>query len=92
MYVILFIRFKSVFILLNGHYSRTRQRIEHLGNVNVTFGVVKCNNLLTYNRSQMLILLLSAHLHVLYSLQFDLMLCTHFFPFITFSPLPQCDP
>ncbi len=87
-YVILCVRFKSVFLLPNGHYSSTRQRIGHLG----TCGVVKCNNLLTYNRSQMLILLLSAHLHVLYSLQFDLMLCTYFFPFITFSPLPQCDP
>lgn len=48
------------------------------------FGVV--NVVIFYNRSQMLILSLSAHLHVLYTLQFDLMLFTYFFPFITFSP------
>lgn len=79
-YVILCIRFNSVFFYI----IDTIVALDSVLGIICAFGVV--NVVIFYNRSQMLILSLSAHLHVLYTLQFDLMLFTYFFPFITFSP------
>lgn len=81
MWCILFIRIKSVLLT---QYLCLAVALDGVLGIIGAFWVV--NVVIFYNSSQMLISPLSAHLLVLYTLQFDLKLFTYFFPFITFSP------